>query len=275
MTISTEKSECLLLNANNSNLDNLLPYRRTRSTRMLGVRLDDKMRFSSQVEKLELWTRTRARVLWKMSKLGLHEAMKFRILASLKNSLLFGFWWLLFVSKTNFDRVEGFWNKLVKSIFEVNRPVPPDKLMDTLGLHSLGDTLAYLAGKTILENRQDSAKPKLLDDVFDSIKQQRSNNNSGKDHRTTAMSRRSTTAAKTNKSLQDAHAKQLGYPDRLIRIAELCNVCVKEHEPQWKTFANKEEKKRFVKKLFLRTKERPDYGTIRGLIDELNEKYQY
>ena len=274
MSISTSKSECLLVDTCSSAFDNDLPYRRTKATRLLGVQLDDTLSFSAHIKKLKLWTTTRARVLYRMSVLGLNEKMKYQILFSLLNSLVYGHWWLYYISETNFTNLEGFWNKLVKSAFEVRRPVPPETLLQKLGLQNLRDTFIYRSAKTLLENRLDKSKPDLLDQVIKAQKQQTGDSSRNNNHRTSKMSRRKTTAEKTKKSLNEAESRSLGFQPRMIEVANLCYACTQQHKKDW-IEATPEVRKRILKMIFLKRRERPELELIKKIVEDLNEEYAY
>ena len=272
MSISSSKSECILIDNHQHQEDYLLPYARKSSCRLLGIRVDEKLNFNCQIQKIKSWTKTRVVVIRRMSKLGLHENIKYRILNSMLNFLLYGYWWIHWLSNTNFSQLQNCWHQLVKATFNVGRSVPPKEMLQQLGLQSLEDTFNYRSAKNLMENRIDKAKPSLLDQALKLEKQLRKNDNNK--HRTSTMSRRATTAAKTEKSLEDALTKKSGFPARLLKTASLCHACTKKHEKDWRK-AEKEERKRMLRRIFLKDRKWPELSTVKTIVQKLNEEYAY
>ena len=88
------------------------------------------------------------------------------------------------------------------------------------------------------------------------------------------MSRRATTAAQTEKSLEDALTKKSGFPARLLKTANLCHACTRKHEKDWRN-AEKGERKSMLRRIFLENIKWPELSTVRTIVQKLNEDYAY
>lgn len=274
MAVSSSKSEVLFINSTKSSTSHLnLPYKQSTSSKILGIIVDNRLNFNCHLHKIEKWVDLRCYALRKMSYLGLKPAAKYRIINALVNYITYGFWWIFFLSQTNFDKLQSFYHRLIKSAFGVRKAVPPRKLTDALGLQSLIDILRLRTATTFLENQTNPAKPDLLIEALrlgkDRQRQQIINNNS-----CSSRTLRASTTRKTRLSRQLAQQREQGIPDRMIDMALFCNSCVDAHKNEWKE-ASPLGRKGILRRIFYKKKRWPEFEKIDDIVEELNVKYDY
>ena len=119
--------------------------------RCLGVVLDQNFSFSPHINFLKKWLSHRTAIFRKLRfELGISAHVLLRALLSFRNRCLFGSWWILQCSDTNFNSLNASFTACLRGALGFSKLVPNSEVHSFAGIPSLTEYLPYWFSTRVL-----------------------------------------------------------------------------------------------------------------------------
>lgn len=143
MEINVTKTKIIFFDRRSSTISSSLSEYVVSSHRVLGVYIDARLSFGVHMNFLSSWVASRSYILARLRTFGVSEPVLLRLALSFRMRLIYGSWWIFFLSGSQFKKLESLWSKLVKKSMGFYRNVENRVVFQFCGVDSLDLYLTY------------------------------------------------------------------------------------------------------------------------------------
>ena len=115
-----------------------------RVLKSLGIWIDQSFCFAAHVKTIGTWIKRRIGILKSLRiRLNLSPRLLLNIAKAWRSKLIFGSYWILQLSATQFTKLSANWPRLIKAALGLFRPVPFSATLEITSLDSIDNYLVY------------------------------------------------------------------------------------------------------------------------------------
>ena len=185
-----------------------IPFKK--EIKLLGITLDENLRFGSQVSNIRTWLNKRLKILYNLRKQKMKSNVCKRVLLTFRSKIFHGGCWLWFISDTNFEAVESSWRNAIRAAFGFFKTVKTTEIYKGSGIQSIGQYLKYYSVKKLAESIIFANKPIFYKQLTQLIKVKPPR----------SISLRQSTSEASQKSAYNHIRRTSGFPSRLLSLID-------------------------------------------------------